>query len=313
MTENVFDSTVDALQLMIVDEVHKLDPTATLRTDEWKRPGGGGGRTMVLQDGDFLEKGGINTSDVYGDVPEVLADRTDARGRTFRDNGRTFRDNGRTFRAKGLSIVLHPRHPFVPTVHMNIRRFDVFDADGIRVDRWYGGGIDLTPWYVFDDDVNHFHGVLRRMCDDTHPAFYRRFSEWCDVYFTNVHRGESRGLGGIFFDELREEETTNIEGFVLSTGHAFLPSWLPLAQRRRNMAYSDHHTLWQERRRSRYAEFNLLYDRGTVFGLRTGGRIESILMSLPPRVRWDYDVQPDPGSEEERLVKILQERARMPV
>jgi coproporphyrinogen III oxidase len=260
----------------------------TFREDLWERPGGGGGRTRVLADGGVFEKAGVNFSEVAGLLSEEFAKQVPGEGREFT--------------ATGISLVLHPRNPLVPTVHANFR----YLTKGER--RWFGGGADLTPYYPFRDDVIHFHRTWKQACSKHGlPVDYQRFKHWCDEYFFLPHRQEPRGVGGIFFDYL-EGDLEALFAFVRDCGDAFTEAFLPIVQRRKNDTYDDRHRAFQEFRRGRYVEFNLLYDRGTIFGLKTGGRTESILMSLPPVVRWHYDYQIPPGSAEAELYEFLKPR-----
>jgi coproporphyrinogen III oxidase len=268
------------LQDRIVAALEVLDGKR-FHEDSWERPGGGGGRSRVLMEGNLFEKAGVNYSDVHGEMSEEFA--------------RAVPGEGRAFTAAGVSLVLHPRNPFVPTVHANFR----FLTKGEK--QWFGGGADLTPFYPFRDDVVHFHRTWRDVCSKHATVIdYARLKEWCDEYFFLPHRGEARGVGGIFFDYL-EGDLEAIFAFVRAAGDAFLDAYLPIAQRRKDELYTDEQKAFQEYRRGRYVEFNLVYDRGTVFGLKTGGRIESILMSLPARARWWYDYKPAPGSREAEL------------
>jgi coproporphyrinogen III oxidase len=271
------------LQDRITAALEEID-AGRFRQDAWERPGGGGGRSRVLADGAVFEKAGVNFSDVHGQMSEEFA--------------RQVPGEGRDFTALGLSLVLHPRSPMVPTVHANFR----YLTKGER--RWFGGGADLTPYYPYREDVLHFHRTWRRVCA-AHPgvADYPRFKKWCDDYFYLPHRGEARGVGGLFFDYL-EGDAERVFAFVRDSGDAFLHAYLPVLRRRRDEPYGERERAFQEYRRGRYVEFNLLYDRGTVFGLKTGGRTESILMSLPPRVRWEYDWRPEPGSREAELYEV---------
>lgn len=277
---------VRQLQDSICGALEAADGAARFREDLWQREGGGGGITRVMEAGALFEKAGVNTSEVFGAVPPALTGQ--------------MKGSGPEFYATGLSLVLHPRSPHVPTVHANFRFLARGDA------AWFGGGSDLTPYYPVEEDVAHFHRVQKEACDKHDPAFYPRFKAWCDEYFTIPHRGEMRGVGGIFFDELPATEASF--SFVRDAGAAFLPSYLPIVERRREQPWGEVERAWQLHRRGRYAEFNLIYDRGTTFGLRSNGRIESILMSLPPLVRWDYDVQPAPGSREEAATRFYQPR-----
>jgi coproporphyrinogen III oxidase len=275
------------LQDRICGGLEQADGWGHFREDAWERPGGGGGRSRLLTDGGVFEKAGVNFSLVHGAVPEALA----------REWG-----GGGEFQATGISLVLHPRNPFVPTVHANFR----FLTHGERW--WFGGGADLTPYYPFREDVIHFHRTWKRVCEAHAPTIdYAQLKNWCDEYFHLKHRDEPRGVGGIFFDNLTGD-LDRLFAFVRDAGDAFLGSYLPIVERRRHIAYSTRERFWQEYRRGRYVEFNLLYDRGTVFGLKTGGRTESILMSLPPAVRFVYDYQPTPGSREAELYEFLKPR-----
>jgi coproporphyrinogen III oxidase len=268
-----------ALQDRICAALTDLDGQGPFREDHWQRAEGGGGRSRVLSDGGVFEKAGVNFSEVHGLMSEEFAKQVPGEGRAFT--------------ATGLSLVLHPRSPLIPTVHANFR----FLIKGDK--QWFGGGADLTPYYPFREDVVHFHRVWKQVCErHTPPADHARFKRWCDEYFYLPHRGEARGVGGIFFDYLEGE---GVFAFVRDCGDAFLDAYLPIARRRRDLPYTDRQRAFQEYRRGRYVEFNLLYDRGTVFGLKTGGRVESILMSLPPVARWVYDFHPEPGSLEAKL------------
>lgn len=277
------------LQHRIVAGLEAADPQGRFRSDLWQRAGGGGGDTRVVEGGALLEKGGVNWSEVHGELPADFA--------------RQLPGSGTHFWASGVSLVLHPQNPHVPTVHANFRMI----RQGDRA--WFGGGADLTPYYVFEEDARHFHRTLKAACDAHHPEFHPAFKRQCDEYFHLAHRGEARGVGGVFYDHLTgEAHGLDLEGvfaFARTIGEAFLPAWLPIAERRRHLPYGERERTWQAHRRGRYVEFNLMYDRGTLFGLRTGGRIESILMSLPPRVQWSYDHHPAPGSPEAALLEAL--------
>jgi coproporphyrinogen III oxidase len=277
------------LQTDICRELAELDGAAEFGIDAWQRPGGGGGIARVLENGALFEKAGVNWSNVDGELPAELADHMPGVGRTFR--------------ASGVSLVLHPRSPMVPTTHANFRCLEKGDA------LWFGGGADLTPYYLFREDAVHFHETLASACDRHKPVGdYPRFKTWCDEYFFLPHRNETRGVGGVFFDYLGakgEHPAADVFAFVKDIGTAFVDAYAPIARRRQATTYGDTERAWQLRRRGRYVEFNLIYDRGTLFGLKTNGRIESILMSLPPLVRWDYDTQPQPGSPEAELVAHL--------
>jgi coproporphyrinogen III oxidase len=276
------------LQDQICAALEQLDGGGRFKQDSWEREGGGGGRTRVLVEGDLFEKGGVNFSEVHGEMSPEFAAQVPGEGRAFT--------------AAGLSLVLHPRNPMVPTVHANFR----YLTKGEK--QWFGGGADLTPYYPHLEDVIHFHRTWKNVCSRHGPPVdYARFKKWCDDYFFLPHRDEARGVGGIFFDYL-EGDLDELFPFVQDCGHAVLDSYLPIARRRKDEPYEDKHRRFQEFRRGRYAEFNLIYDRGTLFGLKTGGRIESILMSLPPVVRWLYDYQPEPGSREAELYEYLKPR-----
>lgn len=281
---DAMESMVRSMQDAITRALEEADGGARFVRDAWTRPGGGGGETRVLEGGDLLEKAGVNVSRVGGEVPQRLA------GRLAGDGDR--------FAAAGLSIVLHPRSPLVPTTHANVRLL----ARGTKA--WFGGGADLTPYYLFEEDAAHFHRVLRDACERHEPGCHPAMKQACDAYFFLPHRGEHRGVGGIFFEDRGGDFDRELQ-FVEDVARSFLPAWLPIAQRRRDLPWGEREREWQEIRRGRYVEFNLLHDRGTVFGLETGGRTESILMSLPPRVRWRYDHHPAPGTPEARLLEVI--------
>jgi coproporphyrinogen III oxidase len=271
----------------IVAELTRLDGTA-FRRDAWERPEGGGGVSCVLEDGGLFERAGVNFSHVHG--TGLPASATAARPQLA----------GRAFEAMGVSLVLHPRNPYVPTVHMNVRFFVATRADAEPV-WWFGGGMDLTPYYGFEEDARHFHAVCRDALAPFGPRYYGRFKRWCDDYFFLRHRNEPRGIGGLFFDDLNEPGFAESFGLTRSVGEQFLPAYIPIVERRRHMAYGERERAFQACRRGRYVEFNLVYDRGTLFGLQSGGRTESILMSLPPVVQWRYDWKPAPGTPEAAL------------
>jgi coproporphyrinogen III oxidase len=264
---------------------------ARFSDDRWQHPAGGGGRSRVLQDGAVFEKAGVNWSFVHGELPAEFAP--------------TLPGEGTAFAATGISLVLHPRNPHVPAFHANFRFLTKGSGQGRRA--WFGGGADLTPCYLYREDVVHFHRCWQQVCQRHAVADYGRFKRWCDEYFYLPHRGEMRGVGGIFFDYL-SERLKEVFAFVRDAGHQILPAYLPIVDRRRETPYGERERRWQLLRRSRYAEFNLLYDRGTAFGLRSGGRVESILMSLPPLAAWAYNASPEPGSPEAELVAALQPR-----
>lgn len=291
-----FTEFVYELQDKICRGLEHLEPAAKFHEDNWNREGGGGGRTRVIEHGEVFEKGGVNCSTVYGELPEVIRQRFGV-------------GKGR-FYATGVSLVIHPKNPMVPTVHANYRFFELYGKDGkTPVDAWFGGGADLTPYYLWEEDAKHFHTVLKDACDRHDAQFYPRFKKECDNYFNNSHRGnERRGIGGIFFDYCRPDEDHSLKdwcAFAMDTGNVFLDSYIPIVERRMGLPYDEHQRYFQEIRRGRYVEFNLIHDRGTLFGLKTDGRIDSILMSLPPRVRWDYHYTPVEGSREEELIEVL--------
>lgn len=283
----------------IQDEIcaglEQLDGKARFEEELWDREGGGGGRTRVIQNGGVFEKGGVNFSAVHGRLPEVMKN--------------ALKVDQHDFFATGVSIVMHPNHPFIPIIHMNIRYFEMESGTpGHDPVKWFGGGIDLTPHYVIDDDARFFHNRLKAVCDQFSNEFYHRFKTWADDYFFIKHRNETRGIGGIFYDRLgatEEHSWNDIFEFSKAVGRSFLPIYTELVNRNRHKEYTEAHQEWQYQRRSRYAEFNLVYDAGTKFGLETNGRIESILMSLPPQARWLYNYQAQPGSEEEKTLSLL--------
>ncbi|MGH8223586.1 MAG: oxygen-dependent coproporphyrinogen oxidase [Woeseiaceae bacterium] len=277
-----------ALQQRLVDALEQEDGGARFRRDEWTRPAGGGGLSRVLNGGALFEQAGVGFSQVFGDSmpPSATKTRPDLAGRSFQ--------------ALGVSLVLHPLNPYVPTTHANFRFFSTDDGNG-RAVWWFGGGFDLTPCYPFAEDVLHWHEQAREACAPFGDDWYPRYKKWCDDYFYLPHRNETRGVGGLFFDDLNEPGFERSFAFLRATGDRFLPAYLPIARARRAHPYGEREREFQLYRRGRYVEFNLLYDRGTLFGLQSGGRTESILMSLPPRVRWEYDWHPEPGSAEADL------------
>ncbi len=284
------------LQDQITSTLEQLDGKASFQEDNWKRPEGGGGRTRVIENGNIFEKGGVNTSQVHGELPETMQ--------------KYFGVEDANFFACGLSLVLHPKSPMVPTVHANWRYFEMYDKKGNIVDQWFGGGQDLTPYYLFDEDATHFHQTCKTACDAHDASFYPKYKARCDEYFYNAHRNEGRGIGGLFFDYCKATDERSMQdwyNFVTEVGDSFLNAYVPIVERRKDTAFAKEQKDWQEVRRGRYVEFNLVHDKGTLFGLKTNGRIESILMSLPPVVQWKYDHHPAPGSEEERLIKVLQQ------
>ena len=266
------------LQERIVSALEVVDRKGFVR-DSWQRPEGGGGMTCIVEQGQVFERGGVNLSRVHGRQlpPSASATRPQLAGRAFE--------------AMGVSLVLHPRNPYCPTVHLNVRFFTTRGENPVW---WFGGGMDLTPYYGFEEDARHFHGV----CKDAAGEHYPRFKQWCDQYFYLKHRAEPRGIGGIFFDDFADDAAFEITQGV---GEKFLSAYLPILERRKSHPFGERERSFQAYRRGRYVEFNLVYDRGTLFGLQSGGRTESILMSLPPRVEWRYDWKPEPGSPEEQL------------
>jgi coproporphyrinogen III oxidase len=294
-TQAVKDYLLD-LQDRICAALEAADGVARFREDAWERPGGGGGRTRVLAQGGLFEQGGINFSHVFGErlPPSASADRPELAGRGFQ--------------AMGVSLVVHPESPYVPTSHMNVRFF-IAEREGAEPVWWFGGGFDLTPYYGFDEDAFHWHHTAREACAPFGEDVYPSYKQWCDAYFFLKHRDEPRGIGGLFFDDLNAGGFEASFALMRSVGDHYLPAYLPIAERRRGMAYGERERTFQKYRRGRYVEFNLVYDRGTLFGLQSGGRTESILMSLPPEVSWRYDWHPEPGSPEARLYeRYLQPR-----
>eukprot|EP00850_Spirogloea_muscicola_P007633 SM000039S14463 [mRNA] locus=s39:362027:363994:+ [translate_table: standard] len=317
-TRAAFERMIRAAQDDVCSAVEAVEGGARFREDAWTRPGGGGGISRVLQGGKVWEKAGVNVSVVYGSMPPE-AYRAATGG------------NGAAAVGDASSPVMHPHNPFAPTVHFNYRYFETDAPQGVPgAPRawWFGGGTDLTPSYIFEEDVRHFHQVQKEACDRHDPAFYPRFKQWCDDYFLIKHRGERRGLGGIFFDDMNDREQEKLlafstepnsakkalhlvvtdrerrglAGLVVDMAKAVVPAYIPLVERRKDTPYTAEQKQWQQLRRGRYVEFNLVYDRGTTFGLKTGGRIESILMSLPLTASWMYDHKPAEGSEEWKLL-----------
>jgi len=295
--KEAFVSYIHALQDEICEHLENIDGKSRFQEDAWERPGGGGGKTRVISEGNVFEKGGVNTSVVHGQLPAVMqknlgVDQAD-------------------FFACGLSLVLHPQNPMVPTVHANFRYFEMYDASGSIKDRWFGGGADMTPYYIWEEDAIHFHQTLKKAADNHGKDLYPKYKEACDNYFYNAHREEARGIGGMFFDYLKDSPERSISDWMTFTtemGKSFLPAYLPVVLKRKDLPYTEDQKIWQEIRRGRYVEFNLIHDKGTHFGLKTKGRIESILMSLPPTVRWEYAHQPQTGSREAELLEALKPR-----
>lgn len=289
-----FTRFIIELQNTICKALESEDGKAVFISDKWERSGGGGGDTRVIENGNVVEKGGVNTSIVHGDVTDLMRAQ--------------LKIEGSKWFACGLSLVIHPVNPYVPTVHANWRYFELYNEKGNLVDKWFGGGADLTPYYLFEDDARHFHQTLKDAIDPFGEELYRKYKKNCDEYFSNTHRShETRGIGGVFYDYLRpanEEDAERLFRFQQANGNAFLEAYLPIVAKRKNNPYTEREIEWQEIRRGRYVEFNLIHDRGTIFGLKTNGRTESILMSLPPRARWIYNYQPPSGSEEEKLLQF---------
>ena len=291
-----FYNYIEKLQDKICNKLEEIDGKARFHQDLWEREEGGGGRTRVIENGAVFEKGGVNISAVHGPLAPAMQ--------------QYFKVGDVDFFACGLSLVIHPKNPMVPTVHANWRYFEMYDKDGKVLDQWFGGGQDLTPYYLFEEDAVHFHKVSKEACDKHSPEFYPEYKKKCDEYFWNSHRNEARGIGGLFFDYLKASEEKTIKDwydFVTEVGNSFLAAYVPIVEKRKNLSYNEANRNWQEIRRGRYVEFNLVHDKGTLFGLKTNGRIESILMSLPPHVQWAYNHHPKSGSEEEKLIKVLEE------
>jgi coproporphyrinogen III oxidase len=286
---------VDAVRRYLLDLQDRIcaafereDGASRFREDAWERPGGGGGRTRVIQEGDLFERGGINFSHVFGGrlPPSATTNRPEL--------------SGRGFQALGVSLVVHPGNPYVPTSHANVRFF-IAEKEGAEAVWWFGGGYDLTPYYGFDEDVTHWHRTAYQACAPFGEEVYPELKRWCDDYFFLKHRNEPRGVGGLFFDDLNEGGFDRCFGMMRSVGDSYLQAYLPIVRRRRQTVFGDRERAFQKYRRGRYVEFNLVYDRGTLFGLQSGGRTESILMSLPPEVSWRYDWHPEPGTPEAEL------------
>ena len=286
------------LQLKITSALEEVDGKAKFIQDPWVREEGGGGLSMVISDGNVFEKGGVNTSAVHGPLPLAMQ--------------QAFGVGESNFFACGLSLVIHPLNPYVPTVHANWRYFELYDKEGKLIDSWFGGGSDLTPYYIFEEDGKHFHTTLKKALDPFGEELYDKYKTNCDNYFINKHReNEARGIGGVFYDYLRPNEIMDAEQLLnhqYANGNAFLDAYIPIVERRKDLPFGEKEKFWQEIRRGRYVEFNLVHDRGTLFGLKTNGRIESILMSLPPRARWEYNYHPEEGTPEAELVKNLRPR-----
>ncbi len=284
---------IEELQNHICKTLEDSDGKAKFIEDKWERAEGGGGKTRVISNGNVFEKGGVNTSIVFGDVTEAM--RTQ------------LKIDGSKWFACGISIVMHPVNPFVPTVHCNYRMFELYNESDEVIDRWFGGGTDLTPYYLFEEDARYFHQTYKSVCDEFDTSFYTTFKKNCDDYFVNWHRNEERrGIGGIFYDYRRADEKHDVNfwtSFGKECAETFVTSYIPIVEKRKNTNFNTEQKHWQEIRRGRYTEFNLVHDRGTLFGLKTNGRTESILMSLPPTVRFEYNYEPEAGSEEDKILQ----------
>ena len=310
-----WEATVKDMQAKICSALEKVDGHGKFVEDVWQRPEGGGGWTRVLTEGNVFEKAGVNVSTVHGELPAGAQAQMRSRGvlPVAPANAAT----KMPFFACGVSLVIHPKNPMAPTVHANYRYFEVVDPDTHKTVWWFGGGSDLTPAYLFEEDAEEFHKAYKKACDAHDSSFYPRFKKWCDEYFFLGHRGESRGVGGIFYDDLDtirdlghdSSETQRKEAlrqFAVSCANALVETYVPIMERRKNMPFTEEQKRWQQLRRGRYVEFNLAIDRGTRFGLQTpGSRTESILMSLPLTARWEYNVSPTPGSREDQLLQVL--------
>jgi coproporphyrinogen III oxidase len=289
LSKEIISDWFQSLQDAICSWLETLDGVQSFKEDKWTRQGGGGGRTRVIQNGALFEKGGVNFSAVYGEAPDFLK--------------KEIRTKANEFFASGVSLVIHPESPMIPIVHMNVRYFEM--GDNVK---WFGGGIDLTPIYVVEEDARYFHEQLKKTCDRFDAAYYPEFKKWADDYFFIKHRNETRGVGGIFFDRLTPSSRHSLEerfDFVKAVGETFLPAYSEIVNRNRKKTYTDKEKQWQLIRRGRYVEFNLVYDRGTKFGLETHGRTESILMSLPNLASWTYNYIPEQNSPEEKTVNYL--------
>ena len=288
-----FNGYILELQNKICAALEEVDGEKFIE-DAWIREEGGGGLTRVIQKGNVFEKGGVNTSKVFGKLPDTMQ--------------QAFNVEESNFFAGGISLVIHPQNPYVPTVHANWRYFELFDGEENIIDSWFGGGTDLTPYYLFEEDARHFHTTFKNAMEPFGDELYPAYKKNCDEYFVNKHRNnEARGIGGVFYDYLRpknEEAAERLFAFQQANGNCFLNSYLPIVKRRKDLPFGEKQKHWQEIRRGRYVEFNILHDRGTLFGLKTNGRTESILMSLPPTVRFEYNYQPQPGSEEDKLQQV---------
>lgn len=289
-----FETHIFDLQNRICQSLEQSDSEGKFIEDQWQRDGGGGGKTRILNQGKVIEKGGVNVSIVHGELPEIFKEK--------------FKVEDATFYACGLSLVIHPFSPKIPTVHANWRYFEMYDKNGSVKTAWFGGGTDLTPYYLDEEDAKHFHYVNKTVCDKHNSEYYSTFKKECDEYFFNSHRDESRGIGGIFFDYQKENTNRSLEdimNFSIDSGNSFIDAYIPILEKHKTENFSKEEKEWQEIRRGRYVEFNLLHDRGTHFGIKTKGRTESILMSLPATVRWEYNHKPKANSPEEKLIEVL--------
>ncbi|XP_010455983.1 PREDICTED: coproporphyrinogen-III oxidase 1, chloroplastic-like [Camelina sativa] len=294
-----FETMIRTAQDKVCEAIEAVEGGPKFKEDVWSRPGGGGGISRVLQDGNVWEKAGVNVSVVYGVMPPEAYRAAKGAATSEQKPGPV------PFFAAGISSVLHPKNPFAPTLHFNYRYFETDapkDVPGAPRQWWFGGGTDFTPAYIFEEDVKHFHSVQKQACDKFDPSFYPRFKKWCDDYFYIKHRDERRGLGGIFFDDLNDYDQEMLLSFATECASSVIPAYIPIIEKRKDTPFNDQHKAWQQLRRGRYVEFNLVYDRGTTFGLKTGGRIESILVSLPLSARWEYDHKPQEGTEEWKLL-----------
>lgn len=294
------------LQSNICIALENEDGLGKFTTDNWERKEGGGGITKILSNGNVIEKGGVLFSAVHGKAPEFLF--TQNQHSTLK---KIKSNNNLQFFATGVSIVIHPVNPMVPIIHMNVRYFELFEENEGKINvinKWFGGGIDLTPHYIVKEDAKFFHSELKNVCDKHHSTYYSKFKTWADDYFFIKHRNETRGIGGIFFDKLHDDDCLNFKqqfNFWKDVGHAFAPIYVKLINRNKNLSFTEKNKQWQLLRRGRYVEFNLIYDKGTQFGLQSNGRVESILMSLPKLASWEYNYTPEPNSLEEKTLKLL--------
>jgi len=289
---------VTSMQHIIVQRLSEYE-SEKFKVDRWCREQGGGGISAILQNGEVFEKAGVNISVVHGNLSEDQV-------KHMRHRGKDIGMGTNTFFATGISSVLHPVNPHVPTLHFNYRYFEVLNKDSGKHAWWFGGGSDLTPYYLNEDDVIHFHKTLKDACDQHDDSYYPKFKKWADDYFYNVHQVEHRGVGGLFFDDLDDKAIDECFSYIVTCTHAILPSYTPMVDKHRNDEYSEKERNWQLIRRGKYVEFNLVYDRGTKFGLATpGSRIESVLMSLPLNARWEYMKEIESGSEEDKLSQVL--------